>query len=63
MADIVFSYAHEDKEWVMHLIDKLEDEGWEIWWDGKLLGDKKFVKYHILYSSCEFDVGRVQLCK
>ena len=33
MADIFLSYAHEDRERIRPIVEMLEDEGWDIWWD------------------------------
>ena len=33
MPVILLSYAHEDRESVRPIINLLENEGWDVWWD------------------------------
>lgn len=36
MADIFFSYAHEDRTVAQCLVKAFEDKGWSVWWDQRL---------------------------
>lgn len=36
MADIFLSYASEDRERVRPLVERLEEHGWDVWWDREI---------------------------
>ena len=42
MADLFISYADEDREWAERLAKALEDNGWSVWWDRRLLAGQSF---------------------
>ncbi len=42
MTDIFVSYATEDRERVRKLVSKLEEHGWQIWWDREIKTGKSF---------------------
>ena len=42
MADIFVSYASDDRDRVRPLIERLESQGWTIWWDRDLVVGPSF---------------------
>jgi hypothetical protein len=44
MSDIFLSYASKDRERARTLAQRLEQEGWSVWWDRKILPGKTFAK-------------------
>lgn len=44
MADIFISYSNKDRELTKKLAGALEDAGYSIWWDTKILGGRAFRK-------------------
>lgn len=42
MADILFSYATEDRDRVEPLVNVLVAEGWSVWWDRNLIAGPSF---------------------
>ena len=42
MADIFVSYASEDRERIVALVQALETEGWSVWWDRDLVTGPSF---------------------
>ena len=42
MADILLSYTHPDRERIRPLIELLEEEGWDVWWDRDMDPGKKW---------------------
>lgn len=55
MAQIFISYANEDKAWAKKLASLLEEEGWTVWWDRKILvGDswRDSIKKELNDSKC-----------
>ena len=41
MPDIFVSYKSEDRDWVARLVETLESQGWDVWWDEAILpGDQ-----------------------
>ena len=37
MADIFVSYASEDRDRILLLVEALESQGWSVWWDRELI--------------------------
>ena len=44
MSDIFLSYAREDRERVRPLVERLEEHGWSVWWDRKILPGEKWAQ-------------------
>lgn len=42
MADIFISYASEDRDRITPLVDRLEGEGWTVWWDRDLVAGPSY---------------------
>src|SRR4030095_3570905 len=42
MADIFVSYATEDRDRIRPLVERLEREGWSVWWDRALTAGRRF---------------------
>ena len=42
MTDIFLSYASEDRDRVVPLVDALREEGWSVWWDRELHAGPRF---------------------
>ena len=42
MADIFVSYASEDRDRILRLVEALETEGWSVWWDRELITGPSF---------------------
>src|SRR5262245_17220763 len=42
MADIFVSYASEDRDRIRPLVERLEREGWSVWWDRALTAGRHF---------------------
>jgi adenylate cyclase len=42
MADIFVSYATEDRDRIRPLVERLEREGWSVWWDRALVAGPRF---------------------
>ena len=42
MSDIFISYASEDRDWARMLAQKLEEQGWSVWWDRDIPYAKPF---------------------
>ena len=42
MADVFISYAREDRDRARDLAGHLEDQGWTVWWDRKLVAGQNF---------------------
>lgn len=42
MSDIFISYAAEDRDKTQRLAAALEDQGWSVWWDRKILAGESF---------------------
>jgi adenylate cyclase len=42
MADIFVSYAAEDRDRIRPLVERLEREGWSVWWDRALTAGRRF---------------------
>ena len=42
MPDVFLSYAREDRERARQLAEALQDRGWSVWWDRKIVAGEKF---------------------
>jgi dienelactone hydrolase len=42
MSDIFVSYAHEDRDRIAPLVQRLETERWSVWWDRELIPGDRF---------------------
>src|SRR4030095_11308345 len=42
MADIFVSYATEARDRIRPLVERLEQEGWSVWWDRALTAGRRF---------------------
>jgi formylglycine-generating enzyme required for sulfatase activity len=42
MADIFVSYKRADRERVARIVALLENEGWNVWWDNRVFGDRRW---------------------
>ncbi len=42
MADIFVSYASEDRDRILLLVEALESQGWSVWWDRELITGPSF---------------------
>ena len=42
MSDIFVSYAHQDRDRIAPLVQRLESERWSVWWDRELIPGDRF---------------------
>lgn len=42
MSDVFISYASEDRESILPLVEHLQRQGWSVWWDRKIPPGKNF---------------------
>jgi hypothetical protein len=42
MPDVFISYAREDRDRARQLAEALQDRGWSVWWDRKIVAGEKF---------------------
>ena len=55
MADIFLSYASEDRERIRLLVERLEREGFSVWWDRQLNAGPRFseiIETEIATAAC-----------
>lgn len=44
MIDVFLSYSHKDREIAERIVKAVEEQGWSVWWDQRLLAGRPFEK-------------------